>query len=76
MLDPGILIKNLIEAFNICDNNTFKYLGTEKDFAAIQSRVEHYVLSLFVRDKINETISIANSPLKVQEERAVYGMDI
>jgi len=64
------------EAFRICDNNTFKYLGTEKDFAAIQSRVEQYVLSLFVRDKINETISIANSPLKVQEERAVYGVDI
>jgi len=66
----------VFEAFRICDNNNVKYLGNEKTFEAIQSRIEQYVTSLFVRDKINETISIANSPLKVQEERVSLGMEI
>jgi len=64
------------EAYKLCDNKTSKYLGSENSFNAIQSRVEQYVTSLFIRDKINETISLANSPLKVQETRAIYGMDI
>ena len=47
---------------------------TEKSYPAMKGRVEQYVTGLYIRDKINETLSLADASPKVREKMPGYGL--
>ncbi len=69
---------NSFDAFKVDNSNSARFLGSEQSFEAIKSRVEQYVICLYVRDKVNEALTLAKSAdiQKVQEKRADYGLEM
>ncbi len=78
------------EAYRIIDSSNQKYLGTEPELQPLKVRVEQYVVSLAVKEKISEVLAISATKtpsvserepvktLKGNEPKPVYekGMDI
>jgi len=78
------------EAYRIIDSSNHKYLGAEPDLQNLKIRVEQYVVSLAIKEKVSELLAISATKepsvyenetvktAKVNESRPVYekGMEI
>jgi len=62
------------DAYRVTGPANSKYLGSEKSYPAMKGRVEQYVTGLYIRDKINETLSLADASPKVREKMPGYGL--
>lgn len=45
------------EAYNVLDNNSVKYLGSEKELPSMKARIEKYALSASINNKIMESFN-------------------
>jgi N12 class adenine-specific DNA methylase len=69
------------EAYRIIDSSNYKYLGAEPALPALKTRVEQYVVSLAVKDKLNEVLAISatktqSGPERVPEKKPARGMEM
>lgn len=64
------------DAYRVTGPANSKYLGSEKSYPAMKGRVEQYIMSLYIRDKINETLSLSDRARKDKDHKLGYGLAV